>query len=167
MPRCGKRFHMKRILAISALVTLLSTSVAGATASGRMPAGVRRAMVTVTFPPTPNAPTHPIRRLITNAKKVHALIAAVNALKPATTHLMCPAIEVLGPVLTVVYRAGPGPAHPDIAQTKVKVTTGTHGSSGSSSCFPIAFSAGSTHSAALTSNSYVRLVGRLSGISIS
>ena len=92
------------------------------------------------------------------------VIRAVNGLQPAKQRIVCPMVMILGPVLTVVFRAGP--AGPALAQAQVQVRTGTQGDSGSSSCFPIRFSAHGVQTP-LIGNSFVRLMGGLIGTPIS
>jgi hypothetical protein len=155
---------MRRLLIVIAVLTSALALAAPALASNRVPSNVKQVAVTLTFPPAQNT-KKPVHRTLTSPATVKRLITAVDALKAAQTRrVMCPMIEVLGPKLTVVFRATrTGPA---LAEAQVDVSLGSHGSSGSSLCFPIHFSAGTTQTA-LIGNSFVRLVGGLIGTPIS
>ncbi|HEX3803005.1 MAG TPA: hypothetical protein VHV75_09215 [Solirubrobacteraceae bacterium] len=158
---------MRRLLIVVAILALNLGLAAPALASNRVPSKVKQVTVTLTFPPRTGGSKPPVHRTLTKTATVNRVIKAVDALKAAQTrHTMCPMIEVLGPKLTVVFRAGGAGPNPALAEAQVDVALGTHGSSGSSLCFPIHFSAGSTQ-VALIGNSFVRLVGGLIGTPIS
>jgi hypothetical protein len=156
---------MRRLLIVIALVAFSLDLAVPAMASNRVPAGVRVADVTISFPPRVDT-RRPVRRVLTSTAAVSKLVNAIDALPtPKTRGIMCPMVVILGPELTVVFRAGP--AGPALAETQVAVSTGTHGDSGSNVCSPIRFSARGKSAGPLVGNSYVRLVGRLSGVAIS
>jgi hypothetical protein len=69
----------------------------------------------------------------------------------------------VSPELTVVFKSSSGRT---LAETRVAVVQGSRGTSGTSACFPIQFTAGSQNQR-LVGNSYVRLIGRLVGTPIS
>jgi hypothetical protein len=143
------------------LVVVLGLA-APAFAANRVPSGVTRVSVTLTFEPTSGtrAPEH---RTYTKAKTVAGIVNATDALPGAKIHGVCPMIMRLGPDLTVVFRNSSGT---ELAEATVQVVNGTKGDSGSSSCFPIRFtSAGKGQS--LLGNSFVRMMGRLLGTPIS
>jgi len=106
----------------------------------------------------------PVHRTLTKRTTVQRVIRAVNGLQPAKQRIMCPMIMILGPILTVVFKAGP--AGPALAQAQVQVRTGTQGDSGASSCFPIRLTARGVQTP-LIGNSFVRLMGGLIGVQIS
>ena len=155
---------MRRLLIV--VVTLaLALGVAGtAVASNRIPGNVKRIAVTLTFPGGVDGSRPPVRRTLTKRTTVQRVIRAVNRLQPAKQRIMCPMIMILGPVLTVVFKAGP--AGPALAQAQVQVRTGTQGDSGASSCFPIRLTARGVQTP-LIGNSFVRLMGGLIGVQIS
>ena len=155
---------MRRLLIV--VVTLaLALGVAGtAVASNRIPGNVRRIAVTLTFPGGVDGSRPPVHRTLTKRTTVQRVIRAVNGLQPAKQRIMCPMIMILGPILTVVFKAGP--AGPALAQAQVQVRTGTQGDSGSSSCWPIRLTARVVQTP-LIGNSFVRLMGGLIGVQIS
>jgi hypothetical protein len=155
---------MRRLLIVVVTLALALGVAAPAVASNRVPGTVKQIAVTLTFPPRVGDSRRPVRRTLTRAATVKRVISAVDALKAAQTRIMCPMIMILGPELTVVFRAGP--AGPTLAEAQAEVTLGTHGSSGSSSCFPIRFSAHGVQTP-LIGNSFVRLMGGLIGTPIS
>ena len=150
------------------VVTLaLALGVAApAFASNRVPANVKRIAATLTFPGGIDGSRPTVHRTLTRRTTVQRVIRAVNGLQPSKQRIMCPMIMVPGPILTVVFKAGGAGPNPALAQAQVNVVLGTHGSSGSSPCFPIRFSAHGVQSP-LIGNSFVRLMGGLIGTPIS
>jgi hypothetical protein len=135
---------------------------APAFAANRVPSGVTRVSVTLTFAPTSGA-RKPESRTYTKAKTVASVVDATDALASVKVRGECPMIMRLGPNLTVVFRSSNGK---ELAEETVQVVAGTKGDSGSSDCFPIRFtSAGKGQS--LLGNSFVRMMGRLLGTAIS
>ena len=134
-----------------------------ALASGRVPAGVKRVSVTLTFPLQTGGVHRAVHRTLTKAATVRRVVAAVDLLHTAGSHGVCPMVMRLAPELTVVFRGTSGRA---LAQTKVQVALGSRGVSGSSYCFPITFTGGGL-SQRLVGNRYVRLMGRMIGTAIS
>lgn len=158
---------MRRLLIVVVTLALALGVAATAVASNRVPANVTRIAVTLTFPGGIDGSRPPVRRTLTKRTTVQRVIKAVNGLQPAKQRIMCPMIMVLGPILTVVFKAGgrAGP-NPVLAQAQVQVRTGTQGDSGSSSCFPIRLTARGVQTP-LIGNSFVRLMGGLIGTRIS
>lgn len=155
---------MRRLLILVVTLALALGVAAPAMASNRVPSKVKRIAVTLTFPGGVDGSRPPVRRTLTKRTTVQRVIRAVNGLQPAKQRIVCPMVMILGPVLTIVFRAGP--AGPALAQAQVQVRTGTQGDSGSSSCFPIRFSAHGVQTP-LIGNSFVRLMGGLIGTPIS
>lgn len=154
---------MRRLLAPIVCLGLMLVLAAPAYAAGRVPSGVTRVSVTLTFEPTSSNTRSPERRTFTRASSVTQIVKATDALQTAKVRGMCPMIMRIGPELTVVFRNASGTA---LAEETVQVVDGTKGDSGSSACFPIRFtSAGKGQS--LLGNSFVRMMGRLLGTAIS
>lgn len=154
------------IVTASLLLGLAALAPASALASGRVPRGVTRISVTLASPP--KTPTKigtgkSVHRTLRRRAIVREVVLATDALQTPRMVGACPMIVILGPHLTVVFEGAGGV---QLAQAEVQVTYGSHGSSGSSMCFPIRYTSG-THSAALVGNSWVRLMGRLIGTAIS
>lgn len=141
------------------LLGLASPAFAGA----RVPAGVKRISVALTFPLVGSGTHKAVHRTLTKTATVRRVVGSLDALRAATVHGVCPMFMRLGPQLTVVYRGSSGQM---LAETKVLVALGSTGTSGSSYCFPITFTGGS-QSQRLVGNSYVRLIGRMIGTPIS
>lgn len=136
---------------------------APALAAARVPGGVTRVSVTLTFAPSSSGTRSPEHRTFTKASSVAQVVNATDALQTAKLRGMCPMIMRLGPELTVIFRNSSGTA---LAEETVQVVDGTKGDSASSACFPIRFtSAGKGQS--LLGNSFVRMMGRLLGTAIS
>ena len=136
---------------------------APAFAANRVPRGVTRVSVTLTFAPQTSGSHKPEQRTYTKAKTVDNVVNATDALALAKIRGVCPMIMRLGPDLTVVFKNSSGT---ELASETVQVVDGTKGDSGSSACFPIRFSsAGKGES--LLGNSFVRMMGRLLGTAIS
>jgi hypothetical protein len=136
---------------------------APAFAANRVPRGVTRVSVTLTFAPQTSGSRKPEQRTYTKAKTVNDVVNATDALALAKIRGVCPMIMRLGPDLTVVFKNSSGT---ELAEETVQVVDGTKGDSGSSACFPIRFSsAGKGES--LLGNSFVRMMGRLLGTAIS
>ena len=154
---------MRRLLAALVTSALFLGLASPALASGRVPAGVSRISVVLTFPPQVGGTHRAIHRTLTGTAAVREIVGAANALRPAPVHGVCPMFVRLGPELTVVFRSDTGRM---LAETRVQVTLGRRGTSGSSYCFPILFS-GAGRNQRLVGNGYVRLVGRLIGTNIS
>ena len=154
---------MRRLLPAIAALGLILALAAPAFASDRIPTGVKKVDVTLTFPPTAGGSKKTVRRTMTKAATLQKLVDAVDVLRTAKTVAVCPMFIRLSPVLTVVFEGSSGQT---LAETRVQVEQGSHGTSGSSFCFPIQFTAGSANQR-LVGNSYVRLVGRLIGTPIS
>jgi hypothetical protein len=154
---------MRRLLAPIVCVGLMLTFAAPAFASNRVPSGVTRVSVMLTFTPTSSGTRGPERRTFTKAASVAQVVNATNALATAKIHGACPMIMRLGPELTVTFRNSNGT---ELAEETVQVVGGTKGDSGSSACFPIRFtSAGKGQS--LLGNGFVRMMGRMLGTAIS
>ena len=137
----------------------------GARTAGRVPSGVTKVSIAISFPlTTPSGQRHkPVHVSLTRSATVAEAVAATNALPLAKMRGMCPMYMRIGPVLTVVFRNSGGS---QLATATVDVTQGSKGDSGASACFPIRYvSSGSSSS--LTGNSWVRLMGRLAGTAIS
>lgn len=154
---------MRRLLPAVVTLGLFLALASPALSHDRVPTGVKRINVTLTFPLQGNGPHKAVRRTLTKTATVRHLVGALDLLKAATVHGVCPMFLRLGPELTVIFRGSSGQR---LAETKVQVALGSSGSSGTSYCFPITFSAGS-QSQRLLGNGYVRLVGRLIGTAIS
>ncbi|MGH2860828.1 MAG: hypothetical protein ACRDLT_04880 [Solirubrobacteraceae bacterium] len=137
---------------------------APALASNRLPRGVKRISVRLTYPlKTVSGSRKPVQRTLTRAATLREAISATNALPRAKRRGVCPMFVILGPQLTVVFRNAGGTS---VAEAQVQVTTGSRGSSGSSACFPIHFSS-EGRDASLLGNGWVRMMGRLIGANIS
>src|SRR5579875_1646229 len=143
---------MRRLLpAVAALGACLA--LAGpASAGNRMPAGVKRIGVTLTFPLTGSGSRKPVHRTLAGAATVRRVVGAADALRGAKVVGACPMFVRAGSELTVVFRGASGRI---LAETSVQVVLGSRGTSGTSACFPIHFTAGS-HSQRLVGNSYLR-----------
>jgi hypothetical protein len=153
---------MRWLLAPILSLALMLGLAGPAFAANRVPSGVTRVSVTLTFTPT-SGTRKPELRTYTKAKTVAGIVNATDALALAKIHGVCPMIMRLGPDLTVVFRNSSGT---ELAEETVQVVDGTKGDSGSSACFPIRFtSAGKGQS--LLGNSFVRMMGRLLGTPIS
>ncbi|HUY58384.1 MAG TPA: hypothetical protein VMV16_01620 [Solirubrobacteraceae bacterium] len=158
---------MRRLLIVVVTLALALGVAASAVASNRIPGNVRRIAVTLTFPGGVDGSRPPVHRTLTRRTTVQRVIRAVDALQAAKQRIMCPMMMViLGPVLTVVFKAGGAGSNPALAQAQVQVRTGTQGDSGSSSCFPIRLTARGVQTP-LIGNSFVRLMGGLIGVQIS
>jgi hypothetical protein len=158
---------MRRLLIAVVTLALALGVAATAVASNRVPGSVRRIAVTLTFPGGVDGSRPTVHRTLTSRTTVQRVIRAVDALQPAKQRIMCPMIMILGPVLTVVFKAGGrAGSNPALAQAQVQVRTGTQGDSGSSSCLPIRLTARGVQTP-LIGNSFVRLMGKLIGTPIS
>lgn len=154
---------MRRLLPAIAALGLILALAAPAFASNRVPAGVKRISVTLTFPPTVMPQKQAIDRTLTKRSAVREVVVAADALQTAKAVGACPMFLRASPMLTVVFKGSSGQT---LAETRVQVEQGSHGTSGASFCFPIQFTAGSANQR-LVGNSYVRLIGRLVGTPIS
>jgi hypothetical protein len=168
---------MRRLLTAIAALGLILALAAPAFASDRVPTGVKKINVTLTFPPSSGGSKKAVRRTITKASTVNKMVNAADVLRTPQSVKMCPMAVPLGsksarirplfirlsPVLTVVFKGSSGQT---LAQTRVQVVQGSHGTSGSTYCFPIDFTAGNANER-LIGNSFVRLVGRMIGTQIS
>ena len=105
----------------------------------------------------------PVHRTLTKSATVQKVVGAADILHAARVVGACPMFIRVGPELTVVFKGASGKT---LAQTRVAVVQGSRGTSGTSACFPIQFTAGSQN-LRLVGNSYVRLLGRLIGTKIS
>ena len=154
---------MRRLLPAIVTVGLLLGPAAPAFAANRVPKGVIKVSVALTF--VLKLPTNqkPVYRTFARIRTVAEIIHATDALRPVRSRGVCPMIIALGPQLRVTFRNASGAA---IAWAQVQVRQGNRGSSGSSPCFPIRYSSAGTNSA-LLGNSWVRLMGRLIGTAIS
>lgn len=155
---------MRRLLPAVIAAGLVLALAVPAFAADRVPSGVKRVSVTLTFPPQTSGSRKPVRRTFTTTAKVHNIVNAANSLQIAKVRGLCPMFVRLGPELTVVFRGGSGSS--SLAEVKVEVALGSKGSSGSSACFPIHFTTSGSQQA-LVGNSFVRLVGRMIGTAIS
>jgi hypothetical protein len=154
---------MRRLLAPIVTIALLLGSAAPASASNRVPKGITKVSVSLTFPTNFPSSEKPVRRTLTKASTVAEVVDATNALPVAVYRGDCPMVMRLGPELTVSFRNAGGTA---VAQVLTQVTTGSRGGDGTSPCFPIHFtSKGKT--ASLLGNSWIRMMGRLIGRTIS
>ncbi len=158
---------MRRLLAAVASCGALLVPLAlaePALASNRLPSGVARVYITVSSPLKTISGHHkPVHKLLTRAAAVAEAVDATDALPVAKLRGVCPMIMRLGPELTVVFRNSSGT---ELAAASVQVVDGPRGQSGSSACFPIRFTSAGRISD-LLGNSWVRLMGKLAGISIS
>ncbi len=154
---------MRRLLVAIVTTGLLLGLASPAFAGGRVPAGVKRISVALTFPLEGNGTYKAVHRTLTKTTAVRKVVGALDALRAATVHGVCPMFMRLGPELTVIYRGSSGQM---LAETKVLVALGSTGGSGSSYCFPITFTGGG-QSQRLVGNSYVRMIGRMIGTPIS
>lgn len=150
---------MRRLLAAIVTSGLLLGLASPAYASGRVPAGVKRISVALVFPLKVNGKQNSVHRTLTKSATIDEVVGAVDQLKTATVHHVCPMYMRIGPELTVDFLGSHGQK---LAETKVQVVIGSHGKSGTSWCFPIQFTAGKT-SQRLVGNSYVRLIGHVIG----
>lgn len=157
---------MRRLLILVVTLAVALGIAAPALASNRVPGGVKRIAVTLTYPPRLDGSRRPIRRTLTKPATVRRVVKAADALEAAQLRVVCPMIVILGPELTVVFKGGAGAGYPTLAEAQVDVMFGMHGSSGSTACFPIHFSARGLQTA-LVGNSFVRLMGGLIGTPIS
>jgi len=151
---------------VSALASTggIAAGASGARIAGHVPPGVQRVRITLTLIGPTAAPGRGVRtRTLTRRVAVRLAIQAADALVPATTHYACPMYMRVGPVLVVSYLSRSGAVR---AQARVEVALGSKGSSGSNACFPISFTAGG-RTEALLGEGYVRLMGRLLGVTIS
>ncbi len=151
---------MRRLLPAVVTVGLLLGLASQAFAGDRVPTGVKRINVTLTFPLKSSKPVH---RTLTRSATVQKVVGAADVLQAAHVVGACPMFIRVSPVLTVVFKGSSGRT---LATTRVAVVQGSRGTSGSSACFPIQFTAGSQN-LRLVGNSYVRLLGRLIGTKIS
>lgn len=132
-------------------------------ASNRVPKGVTKISVTITFPLKAPATHKPVRRTLTKPATVAQVVSATDGLQAATNPGVCPMLMRLGPELTVIFRNGKGAM---LAEATAQVTPGNRGNDGSSPCFPIRYTSASK-GAALLGNRWIRMMGRLVGTSIS
>src|SRR5579871_3742016 len=150
------------ILVMLVLVTVGAPQVRAQPPSRVLPTGVRVVQATVSFPDVPGyAHRSPVGRTFTNPARVAKLVALVDALPVASRHVICPAIAILGPQLTLVFRTGR--ARPVLAEAQVMVTTGSKGHSGQSPCFPIRLTVRGQWQSPRISKTFVRAVGHLMG----
>lgn len=171
--------QVRRTLSILALALLVTAGSAAAAAvapaaaartraavqSGRVPRGVKRVTVTVTYPELGKAMRAPLVRVLTSPSEVRALVTAVDRLKPLNRHgIMCPVLLVDRPVLRLVFSSGSGAT---LAQVRVSVSIGTGGDSGANICFPVMFQTGAGAQRSLVGKALVPLAGRLIGAVIS
>ena len=154
---------MRRLLPAIAALGLILALAAPAFASDRVPTGVKRISVALTFPPTVTPSKKAVNRTLTKMSTIHEVVGAVDVLRTAKVVGACPMFLRASPELTVVFKGSSGQT---LAETRVQVEQGSHGTSGTSFCFPIQFTAGSANQR-LVGNSYVRLIGRLVGTPIS
>jgi hypothetical protein len=157
---------MRRLLA-AVLTACLAVGLAVpalALAGNRLPSGITRVYLTISFPMTTGSGSHkPVHKTLSKAASVAEAVDATNALPIAKVHVMCPMIMRVGPELTVVFKNAHGN---QVAAAQVQVTQGSKGDSGSSACFPIRFTSSGKISD-LLGNSWVRTMGKLVGTSIS
>jgi hypothetical protein len=155
---------MRRLLPAIVTVGLALGPAVPAFAANHLPSGVNKISVTLTFPlKTVSGSQNTVRRTLTKAATVAEVVSATNALPTAAVRGVCPMLVVLGPELTVVFRNSSGT---ELAAAQVQVVQGSRGESGSSRCFPIRLIS-SGKDTNLLGNSWVRLIGRLIGKSIS
>ena len=154
---------MRRLLPAIAALGLCLVLASAAFASDRIPTGVRRINVTLTYPVSLKGSKPALHRTLTKTATVQKVVGAADVLRAAKVAGVCPMYMRAGSELTVIFRGASGQI---LAETRVQVAFGSHGTSGTSACFPIQFSAGSQNQR-LLGNSYVRLVGRLIGTAIS
>jgi hypothetical protein len=135
-----------------------------ALAGNRLPSGITRVYLTISFPLATGSGAHkPVHRTLTRAATVAEAVDATDALPVAKVHVMCPMFMRDGPDLTVVFKNAHGT---QVAGAEVQVVPGSKGDSGSSPCFPIRFTSAGKISD-LLGNGWVRMMGRLAGTSIS
>ena len=152
------------IVTLSLFAGLTLEPAAEALAAGRVPSGVRTIRVALTDPLKRGPGAHrPVYKTLTRASTVAAVVAATRALPVAKQHGVCPMIMRIGPDLTVSFRNAAGTT---VAQAQVEVAIGSSGQSGSTPCFPIRL-VSSGKLTDLLGNSWVRMIGRLIGVTIS
>lgn len=154
---------MRRLLAAIVTIGLVLGLASPALAGDRVPSGVKRISVTLTMPLEVGGSQKTVRRTVTGAGTVRGVVRDVDDLQTATTQGPCPMVVRLGPELTVVFRSSSGKT---LAETRVQVALGSRGTSGTSACSPITFTAANQNQR-LVGNSYIRRVGRLIGTAIS
>jgi hypothetical protein len=154
---------MRRLLPAIVALGLCLALAASAFASGRVPNGVKRINVTLTFPLAVKGSKPAVHRTLTRAATVQKVVGAADALRTAKVIGVCPMFVRLADELTVVFKGSSGQT---LAETRVQVEQGSRGTSGSSPCFPVQFVAGNQN-LRLVGNGYVRLLGRLIGTAIS
>jgi hypothetical protein len=157
---------MRRLLAAVVTACLVAGLAvpALALADKRLPSGITRVYLTISFPLQTVSGSHkPVHKTLTKAASVAEAVDATDALPVAKVRGMCPMIMRVGPELTVVFKNAHGT---QVAAAEVQVTQGSKGDSGSSACFPIRFTS-SGRISDLLGNSWVRTMGKLAGTSIS
>lgn len=137
-------------------------------AGERVPAGVRRVVVSLRIGRGPDGMRHQHNHVhaLTSAPTVAKVVAELNSLPISQPGLMymCPAIFNGRPQLTLRFLSAAGAT---LARTQVSVYPGRHGASGWTSCDPIQFWIGAHRQTSLTSHTFVTWVGALIGADIS
>lgn len=137
---------------------------APALAGGRLPSGITKISVTISFPlRTGSGYRKTVHVALTRPPTVAEVVKATAALPVANARGVCPMFMRLGPELTVVFRNASGT---EVAAAEVAVIQGSKGESGSSACFPIRLTTAGK-SSDLLGNSWVRMMGKLAGTAIS
>lgn len=162
---------MRRILSVLATVVLVTAGVGQADARAPralLPGGIRAVSAKINFPDVGVYKSHkPIVHTFTSRTQVAELARMVDSLHPVSGHVVCPAMVILGPTLTLAFRAGRAGSSRVLAEAEVQVVLGSGGHSGDSPCYPIRFSVHGGAVRARLSATFVRAVGRLMGVKIS
>jgi hypothetical protein len=155
---------MRRLLPAIVISGVLLIFAAPALAGNRLPSGITKVNVTISFPlRTVSGYRKAVHVTLTRSSTVAKVVNATAALPVAKARGVCPMIMRLGPELTVVFRNASGT---EVAAAEVAVVQGSKGQSGSSACFPIRLTS-SGKTANLLGNSWVRMMGKLAGTAIS
>jgi hypothetical protein len=139
--------------------------------SEHVPSGVHAVEVTLRSGGGSQRLSHPhtTTHVFTRAAVVESLVRWIDELPTVQPGLIyaCP-LELVGletPLLTVTFRSSA--AGPALARAQVRVSSGRNGASGWTSCDPIEFWIGHTQQTALTSQTFVKRIGKLIGANIS
>jgi hypothetical protein len=136
--------------------------------SERIPAGVRVVDLTLRIGSGAGGMEHQRthRYVLTARTRVTSLLGEFDSLpivQPGVFY-SCPAMFGHEPLLTMRFMSGAGST---LARAQVNVYPGKHGASGWNSCDPIDFWIGSRRETPLTSQTFVKQIGKLIGANIS
>ena len=137
-----------------------------------VPSGVKSVVITLRMGGGPQGlkqPMHISTYVVWRVARVSALVNEFNRLpivQPGEI-FACPLMHIgnASPALTLQFRAGQ--VQPALARAQVYVTRGSNGYSGWNECDAIQFWIGGKQQTALTSQTFVRQIGRLIGADIS